>query len=122
QKQEGPGVARAFQSSVGESRGSAHAPATEQVDDGEQHDRTDQRDQDAGEADPVVDRSAADAEHAGQPATKPRADDADDHVEEDTLLDVGLHDEAGDPANDAADNQPDDETDHAFLLRPSGDG
>ena len=37
-------------------------------------------------------------------------DDADDDVEDDPLLPVRLHDDAGQPADDAADDQPDDET------------
>src|SRR5690606_2578231 len=95
---------------------SAHPSAPEQVDDGQQDDGANQRYQDADEVDSIVDRSTADPQHAGQPATKQGADDADHDVEEDTLLGVGLHDEAGDPADDAADNQPNDETDHAVLL------
>ena len=41
-----------------------------------------------------------------QPADE-RADDADDDVEQYALLRVGAHDEAGQPADDAADHEPD---------------
>jgi hypothetical protein len=41
-------------------------------------------------------------------APEQRADDADDDVEEDALGGIALHDDAGEPTNDAADNQPND--------------
>jgi uncharacterized protein YggE len=45
-----------------------------------------------------------------------RADDADDDIEDDPLLRVRPHDKAGEPTNDASDNQPNDETHESSLL------
>ena len=46
---------------------------------------------------------------SGASSKPPRnAHDADDHIEDDALLVVRLHDDAGEPAQDA-DNEPEDE-------------
>src|SRR4249919_1174571 len=81
--------------------------AGEEVDDGEQHHRTQQRDQERANAQARID--GADADQRGdEPARQQGADDADHDVEEDALGGIALHDDAGEPTNDAADYQPND--------------
>jgi hypothetical protein len=46
-----------------------------------------------------------DAEQACDPEPEQRPDDADDDVRDDPHLSVGLHDQAGEPTHDAADDQ-----------------
>src|SRR5207342_3908782 len=73
----------------------------------------------ARDTETFVDVGAADAEHAAQPAAQERADNADDHIEQDALLRIRPHDQAGEPADDAAHDQPDDDV-HAstpLLVR-----
>ena len=48
----------------------------------------------------------ANTQHAADPAANEGADDSDDDVEEDALLAIGLHDHAGDPTGEAANNDP----------------
>ena len=91
---------------------SAGAPAPHQVDDGQQDHRADQRDQQRTEAEhALVDRRNS-QEGRDENAGNGRADDADDHVQQDALLPVGAHQEAGDPADQAAHDEQHDEIDH----------
>ena len=48
-----------------------------------------------------------DAEQAGRPETDRRADDADEHVRNQTHLRIGLHDDARQPAGNATHDQID---------------
>jgi hypothetical protein len=50
-----------------------------------------------------------------KPSGQQGSDDADHHVEQDALLSVGTHDDAGEPAHDAADDQPNQNA-HRTLL------
>jgi hypothetical protein len=88
---------------------SAHAAAAEQIHDRQQDDGADQRDQERGQRDALIDR--ADAEQRGHDESgEQRADDTDNDVEQDALLRVGAHDDAGEPAHHAAHDQPDENT------------
>ena len=88
----------------------AHGAAPNQVDDGEQDDRADERDQDGGE----VERAAVDRRAAEQEAADQRADDADDDIQDRTLLRVRSHDHAREPTDQRADQQPNDQV-HGIL-------
>lgn len=82
----------------------AHRTSAHEVDDGQQDHRSDQGHEEAGQRQTgIVDRTT----RQNQAADK-RADDADDDVQEDTLLCVGPHDDAGKPAHNAAHDQPQD--------------
>src|SRR5687767_15101584 len=85
--------------------------APEQVDDGQQDDRAQERHQQTADAEVVlVDGPAFHPEQwSDQPAGQQRADYADDHVQHDALLRISPHDFAGDPADDASHDQPDNE-------------
>src|SRR5262249_37525751 len=66
--------------------------------------RADQRDDEAPDR-----PEGRDAERARRPVTQDRAHDADDDVREQSHLSVGLHDETGEPPDDAADDDGQDE-------------
>src|SRR5579884_2174266 len=89
-----------------------HDAPADQVDDRKQHDRADQRVEKALDPNSLVDV------HAAEQPRDERADDADDDVEDDSLLGVGSHDQAGEPSDNAADDQPDDDVHEASLLVP----
>ena len=55
---------------------------------------------------------------ADEPAAEERADDADHDIEKDSLTAVGAHHDAGKPADDAANDQPQDES-HPVSISPS---
>src|SRR5690606_28726788 len=102
---------------------SAHAAATEQVDDGEQDDRADQRRNESHDVEACRSAGAAADERGDEPAADQCTDDADDHVEQDPLLGVRPHDQAGEPADDAAHDQPNDQTHvHSPYARFGGKG
>src|SRR3546814_12773839 len=86
---------------------SAHAAASEQVDDGKQHHRPDKGPEQADRAERTERR--AHAEHPAQDVAQEGADDADHDVQDDALLRIGAHDDARQPAADAADNKRDDD-------------
>src|SRR5690606_23130 len=117
-KKRRPGVSRAFSASVSDVVASADATAAEPVDDCQQDHRADQRDDEAHDRNAVVDRTCA-TQRADQPATDQGADDTDDDVEQDALLTIALHDDACQPADDAADDQPDEDS-HACLPVSGG--
>src|SRR3954466_3283652 len=84
----------------------ASAAAAEEVDDREQDDRAQERDKQRADAEvALVDRAGVEERRQQQPAEE-CADDADDDVEDDALLVVRLHDDAGEPSEDAADDDP----------------
>ncbi len=58
---------------------------------------------------------AAIAEEADQPATKDRANNTDDDIEEDALLSIGVHEERCDPANDATEDDIDEKTHMIYI-------
>src|SRR5687767_14559855 len=80
------------------------APPAEEVDDGEQDHRADQRHEQRPHAE-VARVDGAGAEQRGeQQAADEGADDAHDDVEENALPVIGAHDHAGNPAEQAADD------------------
>src|SRR5690606_23696538 len=92
---------------------SAAVARAAQVDDREQDQRAERRHHEAPGREAVVDGTGA-QQRTDQPSTDKRTHDADDDVEQDALLSVALHDDACQPADDAADDQPDDDS-HACL-------
>lgn len=95
----------------------AHGATTEEVDDPEQHDRAKERDCHRRDVDRTAgDRRTAD-ERCDQEARKKRADDADHDVEQDALLSVGAHDDACQPADDAADDEKNDKAHNTLHFR-----
>src|SRR5690606_34776079 len=111
------GRARRFRAEVSETDSrSAHAAAPEQVDDRQQDDRADQGRDESPDAESATGAGRPADERRDQPAADQGADDADDDVEQDALLRVRLHDHAGEPADDAAHDQPNDETHHDSTL------
>src|SRR5688572_20978964 len=103
------GIGRRADSACQPGTASARRAPANHVDDDQQDDRADHRDEKARQAEiALVDRSATD-QRRNEPAAQQGADDPDDDVEEEALLRVGLHDEAGYPTDDAAYDQPDDE-------------
>src|SRR5690606_24311927 len=102
--------------------GSAHATTPEQVNDRQQDNRTYQRHQQSGDTEITAVDIAANTQHAADPAANEGADDADDDVEEDALLAIGLHDHAGNPADDAAYDQPNDDTHHVRYSLVHSEG
>lgn len=91
---------------------SARAAAPEQVDDGQQDHRAEQGDQQRAHAeDALVDRGNA-QDGRDEDAGDRGPDDAHDHVQQDALLSVRAHQEAGDPADQATHDEQHDEIDH----------
>src|SRR6185436_18459998 len=87
-------------------RESGVTAAAEEVDDREKDHRTEERDEELADAEiALVDGPGAEERREEQPAQE-RADDADDDVEDHAHLVVPPHDDAGEPAEDAADDQP----------------
>src|SRR5690606_39533235 len=89
-----------------------HATAAHQIDDREQDDRTDESPQEAIGLEGAG--LGAAHEHAVKKSALKSTHDADDDIEEDALLRVGAHDDARQPADDAADDKRDDDT-HIFC-------
>src|SRR5688500_11847030 len=88
---------------------SARSAPANQVDDEQQDDCADQRDKESRQAEiALVERTAAD-QRRNEPSAQQGADDADDDIQEEPLLRVGLHDEAGYPSDNPAHDQPDDQ-------------
>jgi hypothetical protein len=92
----------------------ARLAAAEEVDDGDEDDRACERDEEGTDREALVDGAHAN-QWRDEPAADEGADDADHHVEEDALLLVRVHDEAGEPTDDTANDEPDDEV-HMSLL------
>ena len=91
---------------------SAGTPATQQVDDGQQDDGTQQRDRQRPDAeDALVDRRNA-QDGRDEDAGDGGAHDAHDDVEQEALLPVRTHQQAGDPADQTAHHEQHDEIDH----------
>jgi len=99
----------------------AWGASPEQVDDREKHCRTQERHEQARDAEVVgVDRACAE-QRRDQEAGDKRADDAHDDVEKDALLAVGPHDEAREPSQDTPYHQPNDDV-HVCLHSMRCDG
>lgn len=91
---------------------SARAAAPEQVDDGQQDHRAQQGHQQRAHAeDALVDRGNA-QDGRDEDAGDRGPDDAHDHVQQEALLPVRAHQQAGDPADQAAHDEQHDEIDH----------
>src|SRR3954447_2346892 len=95
------------------------AAAAEQVDDRQQDHGADQGHQDRADADAFVDRAHA-HHRRDHPATDEGADDADDDVQQDALLAIGTHDQAGKPADDSTHDQPNEKAHDALLNAANG--
>src|SRR5690348_14660720 len=94
---------------------SANAAPRDQVDDGQQDDRAQEGHEQTADADFAgVDRRRAD-DGPDQPGAQNRADDTHDDIEDDALTGITAHDEAGQPADDTTDDQPQNDT-HLVLL------
>src|SRR5262249_2892996 len=91
--------------------------SSNQIDDRKQNQRTHERDHQSHYAEvTLIDRTPAN-EWRNKPAAKHRPDNSDDDIENDALCRIGAHDEAGEPTDDAANDQPYDEIDHGqFSL------
>jgi hypothetical protein len=90
----------------------ANATTPDQIERAEQHDRAEQRNEDAPDADhPRVDRSTAE-----QLLTQERAEDPDHDVRQDALPGIRLHDPARQLADGSAGNQSEDD---AHGCRPA---
>jgi hypothetical protein len=87
----------------------ARSAASNQVHDAQQDDRTQQRHQQRRHAEVALVDGRDPEDRAQQPSTQQRARDADHHVEQYSLLSVGAHDEAGNPADDSTNGEPDDD-------------
>lgn len=88
---------------------SARGAPANQVDDEQQDNGADERYEKARQAEiALVERTAAD-QRPYEPSAQQGADDSDDDVQEEPLLRVGLHDEAGYPSDNPAHDQPDDQ-------------
>src|SRR3546814_20652336 len=97
---------------------SAYAAAPDQVDDAEQHDRADEGPEQANGAE--CGQGGARSEQAADPATDERPDHTDDDIEDDTLLRVRPHHKAGEPPDDPAYDDGNDDTHESippFLAR-----
>ena len=79
----------------------ADATAPNEVHDAKQDDGTDQRHQKALDSDALIDRPAAENQTGDK-----GADDADDDIEQNSLLRVGAHHHAGKPADNSAHDKP----------------
>lgn len=91
---------------------SARTPPAQQVHDGQQDDGTQQRDREGAEVeDTLIDRRYA-QDGRDEDAGNGRPHDAHDDVEQDALLSVRTHQEAGDPADQTTHDEQHDEIDH----------
>src|SRR6266550_1290002 len=95
--------ARPFQIAATESRLADGAPAN-QVDDCKQDNGAEKRIKERLDRDRLVDAAAE------QKAGDDRTDDANDDVQDNALLGVSSHDQARQPADNAANDQPDNYT------------
>src|SRR3954453_6097101 len=90
----------------------AHRATPEQVDDGEQDDGAQQRDQQSRQAEVPRGDVARPEQRSQQEAREQGADDADDDVEENALLGIRPHHDAGDPSDEATDDQDENKVNH----------
>lgn len=102
--------------------GSAGAAAPHQVDDGQQDHGPQERDQQGADAeDALVDRRDA-QKGRDDDAGDGGAHDAHDDVQQDALLTIGVHQEAGDPADHSAHHEQHDEIDHEVSSKTAQRG
>src|SRR3982751_6850729 len=94
---------------------SAHALARDEIDDREQDDGAEERDEQARRADRARVYARSADHRPDQPAAQQGTDDADDDVHGDAHAAVATHDDARQPSNHAANDQPENDT-HDFLL------
>src|SRR5688500_12037122 len=97
----------------------AHGAAAEEMDHGQQQHCADESCEQRAAVEAVATHQGAvrAEEAAEQEAAEQRTDDADDDVEKDTLLGIGAHDDARQPADDAPDDKRQNET-HDKYSRP----
>src|SRR4029453_18824471 len=76
---------------VGRAVRSAHPLARDQIDDGQQHHRTEERHKQPGDADVARIDRACTHHRADQPAAEKGTDDADHDIEEYSLTSIGAH-------------------------------
>lgn len=93
----------------------AGAATAKEVDDGQQHDRAKERHEQRTEAVIAGHDVAAADQRVDDNAREKRADYADDDVEQKALLAVRAHDQTGKPAQHAADDDENDDTQVAEL-------
>src|SRR6187551_1340321 len=95
--------------------GSAHAIARDEIDDGEEDHRAQERNQQTANADDArIDGRRAE-QRAQQPTTQNGTHDTHDDVQDDSLTTVASHHDAGQPAHDSTDYQPQNDS-HRYLL------
>jgi hypothetical protein len=83
------------------------APA-KKIDDGKKHDCSEKRNQESWQTEVgLIDRTDAD-QWRNEPPADHRSHDADDDIQDDALLTVGLHENARQPAKDPAYHKPQD--------------
>jgi len=105
---------------VGERGGSSFRlprPTTgEEVHDGKEDAGAEERCDQPGDAEVISVDGPRSQQWRDQKPAKHRAHNADDYIQNDPLLLIGFHDHACEPANDAADDEPNDQA-HEKLLR-----
>src|SRR5215831_11192757 len=90
-------------------------PATEQVDNRQENDGPQQRDQERGEAEIVlIDGANAEERREHEPGDQ-GADNPHHDIQEQALLRIGAHDEAGNPPQDTPDDNPQNQVHGAIL-------
>src|SRR3546814_13988954 len=89
--------------------------APDEVDDREQDDRADEGRHERPPVEGVAAQMAAADQTAEQQPAEDRADATDDDVQEDALLGIGAHHDAGKPADDAAHDECDNEINHVLT-------
>ena len=88
---------------------SAARPSPQEIDDGQQNYGADEADSQGRDTEVVL-IDCANTHHGRNEITSDqRPDDTNDDVQDYSLLSVGFHDDAREPTDDAADNEPDDE-------------
>ena len=91
----------------------ADAAAADQIDDPQQHHGANKRPQQTDRAEGV--ETGTHTEKAAEEIAEKSPNDTDDDIQNDALLPIRAHDDAGQPADDAANNQSDDQA-HGFSL------
>src|SRR5215471_8616252 len=84
----------------------AHCATAKEIHDGQQNDCSEQRHQERWQAKVVLVNGANTKERRQQEPGQQSADHSNNNIEEYPLLRVCTHDEAGDPSEDAANDEP----------------
>jgi hypothetical protein len=96
---------------------SACAAAPDQIHNGQQDGRTDERDEQCGHAEVVLIDGPNSDERRDKPTCQHGTNDANDHIQNDALLSIGLHQHACQPTDQTAYNEPNDEVHDEFSFR-----